>query len=108
MLRSLVGSEMCIRDSSTPGAKLMVKGTGTNPTLNVVTSTGTVPALRVNDNERVGLGTSMPATKLHIKDGDVYLDNPNNGVVLTSPNGSCFIISVDDSGNISASMTTCP
>ena len=94
--------------TSTPGAKFMVKGTGTNPTLNIVTSTGTVPALRVNDDENVGLGTGSPATKLHVADGDVYLDNHQNGVILTSPSGNCFRVTIADNGTLTTTSITCP
>ena len=94
--------------TSTPGAKLMVKGTGTNPTLNIVTSTGTAPALRVNDNENVGLGTSSPMTKLHVAAGDVYLDDSTTGIILTSPAGNCYRVTVADDGTLTSTSITCP
>ena len=40
--------------------------------------------------------------------GDIYLKAPCYGIILTSPNGSCFRIKVSDNGSLIAEAITCP
>ncbi|MDG1435066.1 MAG: hypothetical protein P8Q41_13690 [Saprospiraceae bacterium] len=40
--------------------------------------------------------------------GDVHLSTISSGVILTSPNGSCWKLTVDNSGNIVTTSVTCP
>ncbi len=40
--------------------------------------------------------------------GDVYLKNSNQGLILTSPNGSCRKLVVDDDGFLKTVGVTCP
>jgi Cu/Zn superoxide dismutase len=94
--------------TSTPGAKLMVKGATGIPTMNVITSTGTVPALRVNDDGKVGVGTATPKSKLEVSDGDVYLSNHMNGVILKSMDGTCYRITVANDGTLVSTSMVCP
>lgn len=56
----------------------------------------------------VGIGTDTPASKLTIENGDVYLPDSNNGVILTSPGGACFRITVDNIGTLQSTPITCP
>ncbi len=45
----------------------------------------------------VGIGTSAPKAKLQVRGGRVYITQPN-GLMVTSPNGSCWLIVVLDTG----------
>lgn len=56
----------------------------------------------------VGLGTIEPKTRLHLGSGNIYLQQRNASVILTSPGGLCFSISVDDSGQLSSTAVVCP
>ncbi len=67
-----------------------------------------VEYMRIDSDGEVGVGTADPRSKLHISSGDVYIDNSANGVILTSPNGSCFRVTVDNAGSLSATSITCP
>lgn len=60
------------------------------------------------DSGAVGVGTNDPASKLQVSDGDVYIDNAANGVIMTSPNGSCFRMTVSDVGAPVFTAITCP
>jgi hypothetical protein len=55
----------------------------------------------------VGIGTSAPKAKLHVKGGDMFIANPNS-LIITSPNGSCFQIRVDNAGALFAASVACP
>ncbi|MCB0668630.1 MAG: hypothetical protein KDC80_22550 [Saprospiraceae bacterium] len=65
---------------------------------------------------RVGIGNFEPASgpvdnpksKLHIKQGDIYLDDINSGVIMKSPNGSCWRLQIDNNGQTQVSMISCP
>ena len=56
----------------------------------------------------VGLGTTTPRARLHLPDGDVYLEAPNHGVIMTSPNGQCWRMTVSDEGEPRFEAITCP
>jgi len=43
-----------------------------------------------------------------IQNGDMYLDNSCYGVIITSPNGNCFRITVSDDGQLTAQSISCP
>jgi hypothetical protein len=62
----------------------------------------------------VGIGTTAPASKLHVNgtirvtNGAVYITNPNT-VIITSPNGACWGITVGNSGVLSTfPVSPCP
>lgn len=58
--------------SSTPGARLSVKGTGTGTGLTLqTTNSSNVPTFTVLDNGTVGISTTTPATALDVKGGIV-------------------------------------
>jgi len=43
-----------------------------------------------------------------VKDGDVFVSNPANGIILKSPNGSCWRVTIDDTGNFVRTSIPCP
>jgi hypothetical protein len=56
----------------------------------------------------LGLGQSNPVSKLQISGGDVYIEDINNGVIMKSPNGSCWRVTVDDLGAMAVNAIPCP
>ncbi|HJW27894.1 MAG TPA: hypothetical protein VJ508_01460, partial [Saprospiraceae bacterium] len=64
--------------------------------------------MRITNNGNVGIGTEDPKSKLQIQDGDVYLDNSANGVILKSPDGNCWRLTVGNNGVVSTTSITCP
>ncbi|HVF46112.1 MAG TPA: hypothetical protein VNA17_00950, partial [Pyrinomonadaceae bacterium] len=64
-------------------------------------------------DSKVGIGTTQPFSKLHVRSGDLYIDSPTPatalfGVVLTSPGGSCWRITVSDAGALTTISVPCP
>ncbi len=62
----------------------------------------------------VGIGTTTPANKLHVNgnvrvtNGAIYITNPNT-LIITSPNGACWGITVNNSGGLATfPVTPCP
>lgn len=62
----------------------------------------------IDSNGYVGIGTSTPTSKLQITNGDVYIDNPSKGIILKSPDGSCWRVTVNNDGYFSNTKIVCP
>lgn len=55
----------------------------------------------------VGFGEEDPAAKVHVKNGDVYVEGAPNGVILDSGSG-CYKLNVDSNGVLSTTAVQCP
>lgn len=67
-----------------------------------------VERMRLNAAGNLGINNANPKAKLHITDGDVYVDNPSRGMILKSPNGTCWRVTIDDTGNFVRNNVSCP
>lgn len=56
----------------------------------------------------VGVGTSTPGSMMTITGGDVYVTDIASGIIIPSPNGTCWRLTPDDSGNSVWTSITCP
>ncbi len=74
---------------------------GTSPSSSTATNW-----LRLNGD--VGINTSDPKSRLHVAGGDVYVETIGSGVILRSPNGFCWRVTVDNSGNFVRTQIACP
>ncbi|WP_019986989.1 DNRLRE domain-containing protein [Rudanella lutea] len=59
-------------------------------------------------NGRIGINNSDPRSSLHVSAGDVYIDNIGSGVIMRSPNGYCWRVTVDNTGNFVRTRIACP
>lgn len=72
-----------------------------------------------NVDTNVGIGTVTPQSRLHVvgesrfsgtvrvNSGSIFIANPNT-LIITSPNASCWGVTVNNSGVLSAFSTPCP
>jgi hypothetical protein len=63
--------------------------------------------LSVKENGNVGIGTNNPNTKLQVTGGSVFITNPNS-LIITSPNGACWFITVNNAGALTTISVPCP
>lgn len=56
----------------------------------------------------LGIGTREPEAKLQIADGDVYIEDINHGVIMKSPDQTCYRITVENGGTLSTTEIDCP
>ncbi|MDO1446320.1 hypothetical protein Q0590_08665 [Rhodocytophaga aerolata] len=57
---------------------------------------------------RIGLGSTDPKAAIHIASGDVYLEDATKGVIMKSPDGSCWKMTVSNGGTPVFSKIVCP
>jgi hypothetical protein len=64
-------------------------------------------------SNNIGIGSlngySTPAkSRLHVFGGDINIDQINSGIIMKSPNGACWRVTIDNSGNLVRTAITCP
>ncbi len=69
---------------------------------------GGIERMRFKSDGKIGIGTADPKSQLQVKGGDIYLEDVNAGVIMKSPNGNCWKLTVDNSGNPVFTTITCP
>lgn len=67
-----------------------------------------VISYRIQNVNNVGIGVSAPASKLQIKDGDIFMETVGAGLVLKSPDGTCWKITVNNNGTLNSQQVPCP
>jgi hypothetical protein len=57
----------------------------------------------------VGIGTTAPKARLEIKNGNILVSSPGQGIILKSPDGAtCRLLSIDNAGAMVLTATACP
>ena len=56
----------------------------------------------------VGIGTKEPKAKLQIAEGDIYISDIENGIIMKSPDGNCWRGTLDNSGQLNFTLIDCP
>jgi len=59
-------------------------------------------------NDNIGIGISNPQTRFHLKDGIMFLDNNSGGILMRSPQGDCWSISINNEGVVETVIVDCP
>jgi hypothetical protein len=81
--------------------------------LNQASPTGRWAFVIEGATNNIGIGhsnyTSLPAkSKLHVFNGDVNIDQIGSGIIMKSPNGQCWRITIDNTGTLLRTAITCP
>ncbi|MEI9912902.1 MAG: hypothetical protein WDO71_26625 [Bacteroidota bacterium] len=78
-----------------------------------VSNGSTMPIIVTADN-KVGIGNSLggtnnlPKSRLQVSEGDVYIDQIGSGVIMKSPNGQCWRMTVSNAGAPIFTSIPCP
>ncbi|MFH1119042.1 MAG: T9SS type A sorting domain-containing protein [Bacteroidota bacterium] len=64
--------------------------------------------MRLAGNGYLGLGTTGPASKLHIADGDIYIQDIDRGIIMKSPDGQCWRGVITNTGTLNFTPVDCP
>lgn len=62
----------------------------------------------ITETGNVGIGTRTPRTKLQVSDGDIYIEDINKGLIMKSPNGNCWRMTISNSGQPVITSVICP
>jgi hypothetical protein len=55
-----------------------------------------------------GINAAIPKSTLHVFTGDVNIEQVGKGIIMRSPNGQCWRVTVDNTGNLVSTSITCP
>jgi len=67
-----------------------------------------IERMRLDADGNFGIGTEQPKAKVQVTDGDVYIDNPNRGIIMKDVNNKCWRITLGAAGNLVTSEIPCP
>ncbi|MCE2503822.1 MAG: hypothetical protein J4G05_07160 [Chlorobi bacterium] len=90
------------------GTNVGVNFLGTTDNIALLIKTNNMERIRVGSDGNVGIGETTPGTKLEVGGGDIYVNNSANGVILKAPDGNCWRVTVDNSGNLTTTSVSCP
>lgn len=62
----------------------------------------------ITEEGNVGIDTETPKAKLQVANGDIYVENAFRGVIMKSPSGQCWRLTVDNVGRVDIKEVPCP
>lgn len=92
----------------TSGAGLLLRANGGIIRLETSENGASIERIRIDKEGDVGIGTDDPKTKLQVTDGDIYISDITKGVIMRSPDGQCWRMTVTNEGEPQFSMIECP
>jgi hypothetical protein len=92
----------------TSGAGLLLRANGGIIRLETSPTGASIERIRIDKEGDVGIGTDDPKTRLQVADGDIYISDISKGVIMKSPNGQCWRMTVTNGGELQFSMIECP
>lgn len=90
------------------GAGLILRASGNTGVIKFINGTASTERMMLSSEGNLGIGTTNPASRLQITDGDVFIENINNGVIMKSPNGNCWRLTINNDGTTKTTAITCP
>lgn len=72
------------------GGPAIIGTTSNSNSLSFVTGSTNTRMFIDGDNGNIGIGSGDPVAKLQVKDGDIYIEDINRGIIMKSPDGNCW------------------
>lgn len=83
-------------------------GVGNFSIFNQNTFTHSLVATKLNNFVGIGMSNGgTPRSRLHVFAGDVNIDQIGSGIIMKSPNGNCWRVTVDNSGALVTTAIPC-
>jgi hypothetical protein len=92
----------------TPPGLNTTGGLGTSTNHGLYFFTNNVDRAVFTSNGRFGFGTLNPGSTLTVGGGDINIEDIGSGIIMKSPNGNCWRVTVDNSGTFISTPITCP
>ncbi len=90
----------------------LIEGTGTRNAISFDKNPSLSPQLVLKLAEpninNVGISESNPKAKLVVNQGDILVESIGSGVILKSPDGNCWKLTVDNNGTVTSISVQCP
>lgn len=64
--------------------------------------------MRLSTSGNLGIGSTNPVSRLQVADGDIYIEDIDNGVIMKSPDGNCWRMTIKNDGSIQTTSIPCP
>ncbi len=90
-----------------PGAN-STGGIGTPSNHGLYFFTNNVDRAVFTPNGKFGFGTLNPGSTLTVGGGDINVMDIGSGIIMKSPNGNCWRVTVNNSGTLISTSITCP
>ena len=93
---------------------------GNPATIGGLSANGSAIVLTITDEDDVACNTiftlvqnpcsnsCLAKERITAEDGDVYIEDLCYGIIMKSPNGSCFRFKAQDDGTLSSELVVCP
>ena len=85
----------------------LISATHANSRLNFYNS-ATGDVMSITGDSKVGIGTTNPTSKLSVSGGDINILDIGSGIIMKSPDGQCWKVTIDDSGTLQRTSIPCP
>ncbi|MFA5083919.1 MAG: hypothetical protein WC475_00835 [Candidatus Paceibacterota bacterium] len=96
-----------IENTNSGGSGLLVKTVGPGEQSFAV-QTGGDYKFYIKGNGNVGIGMSNPTVKLVVHQGDIYINDLNYGIIMRSPDGTCWKYQAANGGTWRSTAISCP
>lgn len=94
------------------GAGLILRASGTHGVIKFLMGLDEIGSsterMRLTNDGNLGVGTETPVARIQVADGDIYIEDINNGVIMKSPNGSCWRMTMNNDGTFRSTSIPCP
>ena len=70
---------------------------------------GGIAGVNGGTDTNIGIGTTAPQARLDVRNGNILVGSPGQGIILKSPDGAtCRLLSIDNMGALALAPIACP